>query len=213
MSDFDRALGNWASRSTTTVARVCGGCPLTPGAVGGRLPLCLMRRWLVLVGVLLVSSGAASASSSSAPRVSGYGIRFALPTGWSGHIRPLRGPPPIAVVVQAGSFNLPLGDDDAGTKARARMTAQSIFIVILEAGNGDAGFSYPMRTLPVSITRRDFLPMFEGVPSTHAFARTFFASHQRRFQVWVEFGAKRLSAASLRRANIALAGLRVSAIR
>jgi hypothetical protein len=168
---------------------------------------------MVLVGLLLASGSAASASSSSGPVLSKYGIRFVLPAGWSGHIRALQGPPPVAAVVQAGSFQLPLGDDDVGTKARARMTAQSIFIVILEAGSGDVGFSYPPRTGSVSITRHDFLAMFEGVPSTHGFARTFFAMHRRRFQVWVEFGSKPVSAANLRRANTALAGLRVSAAR
>jgi hypothetical protein len=172
-----------------------------------------VRGLLVLVWVLLVASAAASAASASAPVVSGYGIRFALPVGWSGHIHPLGGPPPVAVVVHAGNFKLPSGDDDAGTKARMRMTARSIFVVILEAGTGDTGFSYPARTLPVSITRRDFLPMFEGVPSSHAFSRTFFATHRRRFQVWVEFGAKRVSVASLTQANTALAGLHVSAAR
>jgi len=168
---------------------------------------------VLLVGLLLASGSTAPASSSPGPVLSKYGIRFALPVGWSGHIRALQGPPPVAVVVQAANFKLPPCDDDAGTKARARMTAQSIFIVILEAGSGDVGFSYPPRTGPVSITRHDFLAMFEGVPSNHGFARTFFATHRRRFQVWVEFGSKRVSAANLRRANTALAGLRVSVAR
>lgn len=93
------------------------------------------------------------------------------------------------------------------------MTADSIFIVILEAGRGDTGFSYRLRGLPVAITRRDFLSMFEGVPAQHAFARMFLASHGRRFQVWVEFGSKPAAAASLRQANTALAGLQISSTR
>lgn len=93
------------------------------------------------------------------------------------------------------------------------MTARSIFIVMLEAGSGDTGFSYKPRARPITITRRDFLPMFEGVPSNYGLARTFFASHGRRFQLWVEFGSKPVSAVTLREANAALRGLRVSAIR
>lgn len=172
-----------------------------------------MRSWIVLVSAVLVLSGAAAASSAPAPVLVGHGVRFSLPPAWSGHIRAYQQTPPVAVVVQAGNFKLPSGDDDAGTKARARMTARSIFIVLLEAGSGDTGFSYKLRALPVSVTRRDFLPLFEGVPSNHAFARTFFASHRRRFQVWVEFGSKPVSAVTLRLANAALAGLRISTTR
>lgn len=150
--------------------------------------------------------------SPATPALWGDGVRFALPPGWSGHIRTSQSTPPIAVL-QTGNFKLPTGDDDTGTNAHTRMTARSIFIVMLEAGSGDTGFSYKPRARPITITRRDLLPMFEGVPSNYGFARTFFASHGRRFQLWVEFGSKPVSAVTLREANAALRGLRVSAIR
>ena len=153
----------------------------------------------------------AASPSAPPPALRRDGVRFALPPGWSAHIRTLLSTP--IAVLQAGNFRLPTGDDDTGTKAHTRMTARSIFIVMLEAGSGDTGFSYKPHTLPVTISRRDFLPMFEGVPSNYGFARTFFASHGRRFQLWVEFGSKPASVVALREANAALGGLRVSAVR
>ena len=41
------------------------------------------------------------------------------------------------------------------------------------------------------ISAGDLLPMFQGVPPSHAFARRLFSSQGRRFMLWVQFGRKR----------------------
>lgn len=151
---------------------------------------------LVAIGVGIAVSVRTSTSSASilqgalTPKL---GVRVELPAGWSGKIyndQPTAGS--RAAFVHVANFALPPGDDDFGTKATSRMRATSVLIVLLETPKSDtkSGFHYARLTAPLSVSRSDFLPLFQGVPPTHAFARRLFSVQGRRFMLWVQFGRK-----------------------
>jgi hypothetical protein len=53
-----------------------------------------------------------------------------------------------------------------------------------------SGFHYPKLTAPLRVSPSDFVPLFQGVPPTHAFARRLFSVQGRRFMLWVQFGRR-----------------------
>jgi hypothetical protein len=139
--------------------------------------------------------------------LTGYGLGLTLPVGWHGRIYRRAGGLPI---LQVGNFSLPSNDDDVGTEAIKRMRAGSILIVLLESPRqGKTGFKYQRVKLPIQVRSSDFLPLFEGVPASHAFARRLFSTHGRRFMLWVQFGVRPAPAHLLRAANRALDSLTV----
>jgi hypothetical protein len=89
------------------------------------------------------------------------------------------------------------------------MRKTSVFIVLLEARR-KRGFNWRKLTHPPQVRRRDFLPLFKGVPPTHAFASVLFTTRKRYFQLWVQFGARPAPARLLKQANQVLTTLAVS---
>jgi len=73
----------------------------------------------------------------------------------------------------------------------------------------NAAFSYA-RLWVVRIRRSDFLPLFEGVPATHAFAGRTFATNGRKFQLWLQLGRRTTSTSALMSANTVIEQLRVA---
>jgi hypothetical protein len=103
---------------------------------------------------------------------------------------------------------LPPHDDDPGTLASHRMRKADVLIVILQSAK-TPGFHYlPLEGL--STRRTDFLPSFEGIPPTHGFARRLFSMGGKRFQLWIQFGERRVSKLAIRRANSVLASFRAT---
>ena len=119
---------------------------------------------------MAATSAGKERAAAQAISLSRYGLTITLPTGWHGRTYKRPGGLPI---LHAGNYVLPRGDDDGGTKAIKRMRRQSIFIVLLEASNPRA-FHYRRLVGPPQVRRRDFLPLFKGVPPSHAFARVTF---------------------------------------
>lgn len=130
------------------------------------------------------------------------GISMDVPNGWSSEIynNQPRGLPSSALVHLA-SFQLPVKDDDIGTNAEQKMKSDDILIVVLESTGSKTGFEYPALRTRLKIGREDFLPAFEGVPASHAFARRLFSTHKRRFMLWIQFGKKRVTDHNVQRAN------------
>lgn len=185
-----------------------------------RAPLRLHRpyssgtaRFAVSLLSVLLTALTGCADVGKAHNLGGYGLGLTLPAKWHGRIYQRPGGLPI---LQTGDFALPPNDDDPGTKAMRRMSRNSILIVLLEAATGGAtggppGFKFKAVTLPVRIRRSDFLPMFKGVPSGHAFARRLISTHGRGFMLWVQFGVRPAPAPLLQEANRVLATLRIAA--
>jgi hypothetical protein len=138
-----------------------------------------------------------------------YGLTVQLPTGWSGRIyNEQPGGSAPAGYVQAANFRLPANDDDVGTAAAATMKPHDVLIILLES-LGDGGLDFNPLGSPLVITRADFGPATEGVPSDHALARTFVSAAGRRFVVSVQFGSRAVSDDQLTRVNDVLSTLRI----
>ncbi len=166
---------------------------------------------LIGFGLLAVLTGCADAGK--AHNLGDHGLGLTLPAGWHGRIYQRPGGLPI---LQTGNFALPPNDDDPGTKAMRRMNRNNILVVLLEVATGGAtggppGFKFKVVALPVRIRRSDFLPLFKGVPSSHAFARRLISTHGRGFMLWVQFDVRPAPAHLLQQANRVLATLRVAA--
>ena len=86
------------------------------------------------------------------------------------------------------------------------MRRGDIVIVILEQSPTAVGFAYSPARLPIRIVRANFLERLEGIPRGHAVARRTFSINERKFQLYVEFGSRPVSATQLRRANRLLTG-------
>lgn len=199
----DLPPGREQARKQHLVEQITGDAR-TPRPRHFRLSIAQRRRFVLLpVAAALVAVGvgiavSVSTSTSSASILQGaltpkLGVRIELPAGWSGKIyndQPTTGS--RAAFVHVANFALPPGDDDFGTKATARMRATSVLIVLLETPQSAtrSGFHYPRLTAPLSISRSDFLPLFQGVPPTHAFGRRLFSVQGRRFMLWVQFGRR-----------------------
>jgi hypothetical protein len=162
-------------------------------------------KWFLGVSVLLLLSSAEAGDSPV--RIARYGVSVTVPARWQGRIYARPGGLPI---LHEANFRLPPNDDDLGTKASMRMGARGIFIVLLESGT-KTGFR--QARLPIRVRRSDFLPRFKGAPPSHAFAQRRFITRNRSFSVWVQFGERKPSNAMLRRANIVLGTLRITAQR
>ena len=135
-----------------------------------------------------------------------YGLSVTLPATWHGTVYRRTGGLPI---LHVANFRLPSGDDDTGSRAIKKMRKTSVLIVLMES-RGTIGFHWRKLTGPPQVTRRDFLPLFKGVPPTHAFARVLFTTRQRYFQLWVQFGVRPAPARLLKQANRLLITLKVA---
>ena len=160
---------------------------------------------LLLLTVAAPSAGAAG--GERAARLARYGLSVRLPHGWHARIYRRAGGLPI---LQGGNFALPGRDDDDGTRAMRRMSTRSVLIVLLESDNPRA-FHYKQLSKAPRVSDRDFLPSFEGVPPSHAFARVTFDWHSRYFQLWLQFAVRPAQARLLHEANGVLATLTVAA--
>jgi hypothetical protein len=89
------------------------------------------------------------------------------------------------------------------------MHKTSVFIVLMES-RGTRGFNWRKLAGPPQVRRGDFLPLFKGVPPSHAFARVLFTTRQRYFDLWVQFGVRPAPARLLKQANRVLATLTVA---
>jgi hypothetical protein len=139
-----------------------------------------------------------------------YGVSLDLPNGWTGRVyneQPTGTQP--AANLQAGSFVLPRGDDDTGTKAAAAMRRQDFLIIMWEAFGRGGGFDYRPQSSAPQLTPEDSVSMLEGFPPTHALARLFFSTQGREFELIVEFGTPSADPGQLERANRVLETLRV----
>jgi hypothetical protein len=130
-------------------------------------------------------------------QLSRYGLAMTLPDGWHGTIYRRIGGLPI---LHAGNFRLPRGDDDTGSQAIKKMRKTSVFIVLMES-RGTRGFHWRRLAGPPQVRRSDFLPLFKGVPPTHAFARVLFRTRGRYFDLWLQFGVRPAPGRLLKQAN------------
>jgi hypothetical protein len=92
-------------------------------------------------------------------RLHAHGIDVRLPDGWEGKIyRRPEGDPTL----HAGTFALPAGDGDFGSRATARMRPGDVFLVITEyrPGNGlrPGHGLFSARELPLPLDVRRFHP-------------------------------------------------------
>ena len=168
----------------------------------------LSRAVIVALGLSLVLAlpAAAQRDLQSNGHFTRYGLSITLPATWHGVFYRRAGGLPI---LHAGNFRLPSGDDDTGSQAIKKMRKTSVFIVLLES-HGTRGFHWRRLPGPPQLRRSDFLPLFKGVPPTHAFARVLFTTRRRYFDLWVQFGVRPAPARLLTQANRILSTLRVA---
>ena len=184
-----------------------------------------VARWLALrrlavAAAVVVGAGGCGGSvgddgvardGAAAPRPgeARYGLAIAFPAGWHGRIR--RG------AVHAATTPLP--DEHAGwaREVARRLRSDDAFLVLYETeprpelpvGDGE----FPDLRGPLSFSASD-VATSDGVTedsraSGHGFARRTFSVNGRLFVVFVEFGSRRPSGATLAGVNELLASLRV----
>ncbi len=111
---------------------------------------------------LQVSEHSYELPHATAGKLSGLGVRFALPSGWWGRIYARSGGP--GRTVQAGNFRLPDREDDGGTYAMQNMSIDDVLVVIQEWPPSYAGLPAFADRRQLAVDRRDLYPSFEGVP-------------------------------------------------
>ncbi|MFN2472275.1 MAG: hypothetical protein ABR583_15080 [Gaiellaceae bacterium] len=164
---------------------------------------------LALSALLVALAGASSPREARSDRVlSDYGIRMRLPAGWDSRFYWHQGAVPSLPVLQAANFPLPHADDDLGSSAVSRMTRDSLRVVLLEVGN-PPGRAFPPTRLPITLTGRDVVGSFDGIPPTHTFARRPFSTGARSFLLYVDFGVRPPPRGLLSTVNRSLATLTI----
>jgi hypothetical protein len=166
-----------------------------------------VKCFLSVAVLLLLATPAVAETNGGSVRIARYGVSVTVPARWHGRLYERPGGLPI---LHMGNFRLPPNDDDFGTKATMTLSGRGIFIVLLESKTR-IGFKHVR--LPLQIRRADFLPRFKGVPPSHAFARRRFATSNRSFSLWVQFGQRKPSGAMLSRANTVIGTLLITARR
>jgi hypothetical protein len=149
--------------------------------------------------------------------ISGSGLHLRIPEDWDGRALGPQGTM-FGPVLQASNRPL-LGpeDDDLTTATRKALEPGQVALVLIDytetrarlghqAGDDD---EFPVEDLPISIRAADFQPSFEGVDSSHDFARRTFGVNGRSFDLWVEFGEKPAPEALVAQVNEILATLQV----
>jgi len=165
-----------------------------------------------------IGLAAGSSPSSAGVRLEGtltpsLGVSVDLPAGWTGRIYNAQpASAPTSATVQLADLALPPDDDDTATKAAQQMGPDDVLIILLESTGSKTGFTYPPLAAPLRISDSDFLPAFEGVSDSHAFARRLFSTHGRRFMLWVQFGQKPAPSSVVARANRVLETMRFTAL-
>jgi len=165
-----------------------------------------------IAGPLLLLSRLGTGTREERPSsttVEGYGMRIDLPEGWDGRIVGPAGTK-FGPYLQAASFDLPEGDDDVATRARARMGRDDIVVVLTErTAVADPGApDYQHVDLPLLVP--EFGGPVEGTNPPHGFSSMSFSYLNRAFDLWVEFGtSKPFGAGLVDEANRVLATLEI----
>jgi hypothetical protein len=112
--------------------------------------------------------------------------------------------------VNLGNFPLPPEKNNYGN-AGGSWPARAVLLTVIDWTHANRAPRFPAGRLPLGIGRRDFTSGFEGVPSSHAFARRGVTVAGRRLEVWVQLGSKSVTGPTLRLINRRLADIRPSA--
>jgi hypothetical protein len=147
---------------------------------------------------------AASASPAATRLIHGSRFTVRVAPGWRGRVVPATKPAPPAV--NLGNFPLPPAKNNYGN-ASGSWPAKAILITVIDWTRANRGPRFRAGRLPLSIRRGDFTSGFEGVPSSHAFARRGVTVVGRRLEIWVQLGSKSVTAATLRLINLRLADI------
>ncbi|MHB8469946.1 MAG: hypothetical protein ACYDCH_09355 [Gaiellaceae bacterium] len=135
----------------------------------------------------------------------GAGLSIRLPAGWHGRIYEVDR---RWAEFQIANFDLLRGDPD-GTKAAASMDSRSILIMLDEA-SPLTGAYFPKASLPIRLSRIDYLAAAEGIPVSHALFTRDFSNHGRPFALRVQFGRHPVAPRALQQVNRILATLRIT---
>jgi hypothetical protein len=144
------------------------------------------------------------AAASVTPIIHGSGFAVRVAPGWRGRVVPAAKPAPPAV--NLGNFPLPPAGNDYGNTGGS-WPARAILVTVVDWTRANRGPRFRAGRLPLAIRRQDFTSGFEGVPSSHAFARRGVTVAGRRLEIWVQLGSKSVSASTLRLINRRLADI------
>jgi hypothetical protein len=165
-----------------------------------------MRRTkpLRILVVLICVAAPASASPAATRVIRGSGFTVRVAPGWRGRVVPATKPAPPAA--NLANFALPPAKNDYGNTGGS-WPARAILVTVIDWTRASRGPRFRAGPLPLAIRRRDFTSGFEGVPSSHAFARRGVTVTGRRLEIWVQLGSERVRASTLRLINQRLADI------
>jgi hypothetical protein len=137
-----------------------------------------------------------------------FGIAMDRPSGWYGSLTAWSTTSPVLE-----TSTVPITDLYDGSSARKALGPNDLFILL---GQNDAlATRYEPVTLPVAIRPEDVCPTCEvndngtSPPPGHTLYYRSFATGNRQFDLWVEFGTADVTATQLGRVNDVLATLRI----
>lgn len=120
-------------------------------------------------------------------KVRGHGLEVDLPSGWEGKIYRREAGHPI---LHAGTFPLPVGDGDFGTRAIASMPSNGVFVALLEYDPDLAGTGlFAPDGRPGRVRSGDASPkaLHRGMPGKAGVQR-FFTEGERAFCLYIVMG-------------------------
>lgn len=168
-------------------------------------------RFLGLAACCLAIASTGASAGAVGGRIAGHGFAVVVPRGWHGRIVVLGRPSPVAVNV--GNFPLPNRLDLYGNTAPVRWPTHGILVTVVDwTAGATSAFRRRFRRAspPLRVSGADDLGGFEGVPSNHALLGRNVQIRGRLLQVWVQIGSRPATRRDVRRANAALALIRLA---
>jgi hypothetical protein len=208
-----------------SVSRRSGGRPFLRTRPVSRWVTVAVTAAVLLAGIgvplaLLSGLGGGDSVPGAGPDdtpLSGSGLHLTIPEDWYGRAVGPEGAM-LGPVLQASNRPLiDVPDDDLASATRRELEPGQVAVVLIDYTETRAGLGFqagddpdfPVEQLPISIRPGDFQQSFEGVDSSHHFARRTFGVNDRSFDLWVEFGENPAPDALIAEVNEVLATLRV----
>ena len=163
-----------------------------------------MRALGCALGVLAPT---AAGSDRSDTAVEFRGVTMRLPGTWNQRVFPRSSANALHALtvgnMQVGRPEYLLGHNDP----RLRWPADGVLISLIDwSGQHSGHMDFAPATLPLRVTARN-VGGFEGISANHAFVRIQVRIRCKRLELWVEFGRRLTTHATVARANRALSSL------